>query len=220
MNLSEEVKEKFKLQEEHGLNGNGAAKTEVKKKKVISQEELNLNLQQVEEMLDETELNIKEADIDPSEVARVFETIITVIQQRIPKLKGEDLLSHRTENRLTTDSTSPAAEKKSPEEKNLIEYVYDFETFPPLTCKFLGEGPEIIAEGRPLKTWKVEEIGTDKTQWFIPRWAIFSEVQGSFLGFQAEQPGKYIYHMEYKGVQQLPNKSIKFMVQILKKFPG
>lgn len=232
MDLTKEIAAKFKIQEEAGSNGSGV-KAEVQKK-VISVAEVDLAMQGFDQMLHEAEEGALEAGYEQDSIIIIFERINQMISDRIKVLKGEPgqepvkvttapiaALAPAASSNGSVKHESPAIEQKKEtpaEKKNLLDYIYDFETFPPLTCMFLGAGPNVVAEGRPLRTWKVRDL--DKTEWLIPQWAIFSEVQGSFLGFQAEQPEKYVYRLEYKGSQPLPQGGIKFLVQILKKFPG
>ncbi|MES3019385.1 MAG: hypothetical protein V4721_16480 [Bacteroidota bacterium] len=216
MDLSAEITKQFPPLNEH--SGNGVEK-KGPDKKVISQEILQANLQGALEMMDEVEQEARNQGYGDDSIVMVFEATLKVLADRIEQLKTGKAPAP------ATNGSAPAAsseKKQAPavDERDPLEYIYDFEKFPPLLCKFIGPGPGVIAQGRPLKTWAVEALDKEKTQWLIPQWSIFSEVQNSFLGFQSEDPGKFIYQLTYKGVNQLEGGGIKFMVEILKKFPG
>lgn len=217
MDYSKEIAERFKLEEEIISNGNGTAKTQPKK--IISQEEINQTIGMMMETLEESEEGIREAGYDDDSLILLYESIYNVLAVKIKELKGENV-QLETQAETTTSAIPEKTIQETPkteEKKNWIDYVYDFETLPPLTCKFIGAGPVITAEGRPLKTWKVQEQDEKKTEWLLPQWAIFSEVQGSFLGFEKEQAGKFVYLLTFKGAQPVAG-GVKYMVQVMKKF--
>ena len=212
MDLSKDIKSKYNLEDEISGGNAPEQKKEEPKKKIISPQELQQQIADGMESMNEAEQIIRQEGYGEESILMVYEAFSQALSDRIKELREKGIKAPEA-------AGSAAEEKKAPEEnKNPLDYIYDFEKFPPLTCKFLGPGQNVLAEGRQLKTWLVEDI-KDKHQWLLPQWSVFSEVQGNFLGFQSEDPGKYIYQINYKGIQDLPEGRIKFLVDIYKKFP-
>lgn len=202
MDLTKQVKEKFHLEEEETPGENGKA-PEVTKK-VITQEMIDQVTKEFAEQLDNLSESLIEGGYDPADIIPAIEVFYKMTGDFVEKLKNQ---------KATGKTVIPAAKQEKaaeePEEqKSDLDEFYDFEKFDAFTGKFLGPGKIVTVQNRPLKTWKVQEL--DGTDWLIPQWKIFSQVQGNFLGFENETAGKYIYQLTYKG---------DFLVEILKKLP-
>jgi hypothetical protein len=74
---------------------------------------------------------------------------------------------------------------------------YDFDIDKSFTGTFNGPGQTFIYNKQPVKTWSF----TDRNglPWLIPQWEILNQPQSNFLGFNKEEPGKFIYLITYLG---------------------
>ena len=219
MDLYSEIKTKYNLEDEILENGNGKEKKP--KPKLFSAEEIQEMVVPLQEMLDTAEDAVIERGFSPEALIQALtvmrNTINDKMEEMIPGSSGATIAASEARQALNPELQEEQDEEEE-NEKDSAEEFYDFEKFPPLQCKFLGEGPEVTAQGRAMKTWQVEELNEEKTKWFLPQWKIFSEVQGNFLGFQSEEPEKYIYQLTYKGKQTFEGGAFKYMVEVLKKF--
>lgn len=105
----------------------------------------------------------------------------------------------------------------APPSSNMIDLFWNFETDPVFIGHFKGPGINVNINGINVITWKFTD--RNSKEWLIPQWSALNVPQGNFRGFNLEEPGKFIYQLNYKAFEYLPNGGTRHVVEIFRKLP-
>lgn len=106
----------------------------------------------------------------------------------------------------------------TPPGPDMTDLFWDFEKEPVFTGFFHGPGINVNIQETNVNTWKFRDL-TGK-EWLIPQWTALNIPQKNFQGFALEEPGKFIYQLDYKAFEQLPNGGTRHVVEIFRKLPA
>lgn len=111
------------------------------------------------------------------------------------------------------DPAGQAPAELSEEDKQRL--FFDFEKIPQLQARFKGAGQTYNYKGNEVKTWHFIDI--NGLTWLLPQWAVLSEPQPPFKGFQDEPADEFLYYIIYNGKKEFEGGYNKFDFSIYRK---
>lgn len=131
-----------------------------------------------------------------------------ILDKDLPEEKTADLQPASSEPIILTE-----------EENNRM--FHDFSDQKYFEGKFNGSGPvyKFLPPNKntwiEIKTWSFTD--QNELTWLIPQWLTMDAPQGSFQGFSKEEPGKFIYYIEYQDKVETKN-GVMHDIKVFRKY--